>query len=181
MSFFFQDSSHLSNAPPNFINFSAIVHQLRQPEFKITAAADYTRLAAAISILDIGIDDGDPPTSPFDVQAELDFNHEVDRLAKMVKSMFTRIIDSGASHMTRTEAKDVLEALHARLVYAVRTKPKPKKRLFGNGGPGAGTSWGGVDFMEKFLARKKVGVGAEKEGDSTTAEEVEGGGDGERG
>lgn len=34
--------------------------------------------------------------------------------------------------MIRTEAKEVLEALHSRLQFAVRTKPKPKTLLFGN-------------------------------------------------
>ena len=158
LSFFYQDPSFLSKSPPDLVDFPAIIHHLRGPEFKIVTTTDYTRLAASISILDIGLDDGDPPTSPLDAQAEADFNREVDRLAKMIKSMFTRIIDSGASHMTRTEAKDVLEMLQARLMYAVRTKPKLKKGIFGTASTGQKTTWGNGNLMGNFLKRKTTGT-----------------------
>ena len=66
--------------------------------------------------------------------------------------MFTSIVDTGASHMTRTEAKDVLEAFHARLVYAVRTKQKPKVMLFGDASV---ELQAGGNLMKQFLARSK--------------------------
>ena len=66
--------------------------------------------------------------------------------------MFTSIVDTGASHMTRTEAKDVLEAFHARLVYAVRTKQKPKTMLFGDASV---ESKAGGSTIRQFLARVK--------------------------
>ena len=56
--------------------------------------------------------------------------------------------------MTRTEAKDVLEMLQARLMYAVRTKPKSKKGIFGSASTGQKTTWGNGDLMGKFLKRK---------------------------
>ena len=56
--------------------------------------------------------------------------------------------------MTRTEAKDVLEMLQARLIYAVRTKPKPKKGIFGTASAGQKTTWGNGDSMGKFLKSK---------------------------
>lgn len=63
--------------------------------------------------------------------------------------------------MLRTEAKEVLETFHARLIHAVRTAPRKKETFFGVQGfeavPGVG------EFMRRFLARKK-GVGQGEEG-----------------
>ena len=46
--------------------------------------------------------------------------------------MFADIVDTGASHMGRTEAKEVLEAFQYRLSYGIRTKVPPKKCMFGD-------------------------------------------------
>ncbi len=105
---------------------------------------------------------------------ENDFNKSIDELANQIKSMFTRISDTGASHMTRTEAKEVLNRVYYRLVYSVRTKPRPKKNLFmsnsddhirsdGGGGGGEGGRDGDGDgvgreggpLMKYFLKQKK--------------------------
>lgn len=53
-------------------------------------------------------------------------------LAQKINAMFASIVDTGASHMKRTDAKEVLEAFHSRLLYAVRTEPKPKSMMFGD-------------------------------------------------
>ncbi len=82
------------------------------------------------AILDIAIDDG----LSLDVLEDKDvintFNHDIDALTARIKFLFTSILDSGASHMTRTEAKEVLERVHYRLVYTVRTKPLQRKAIF---------------------------------------------------
>lgn len=95
-------------------------------------ATDYGELAAAIGILSIAIDCGDPPSSPCATEKERGFNRDIDVLSFKIKSMFADIVDTGASHMARTEAKEVLEAFQYRLSYGVRTKPPPKKSLFGD-------------------------------------------------
>jgi hypothetical protein len=103
---------------------------LEKPEFNIDSGTDYTRLASLISIIDICIDDGASPSSFADKDQENAFNTDIDNLAKHLKSMFTKIVDTGASYMARTEAKEVLERVHYRLVFAVRTKERPKNSIF---------------------------------------------------
>lgn len=153
LAFFFEDSSYLSKAPDDLLSLDAVTTHLLSPAFEIKDDMDFAQLAAQISILDIGIDHGISSTSTCNDQREATFNGDVDALAKRIKTMFTSIVDSGASHMTRTEAKEVLEVVHYRLVYAVRTKQKPKSSLFGSavaGGQSDGQQSG--SFMTKFLS-----------------------------
>lgn len=67
--------------------------------------------------------------------------------------MFTQIVDTGASHMQRTEAKATLEAFHSRLLYAVRTKLKPKTRLVGVSDIDVGPDSRQGAMMRGFLER----------------------------
>jgi len=91
---------------------------------------DFCELAALISILDVAIDSVTNRDGFTDRKAETQFNQDVDMLADRIKAIFTSIQDSGASHLKRTEAKEGLQALHYRLIYGVRTKPRPKKAWF---------------------------------------------------
>ncbi|KAL6231826.1 hypothetical protein BDW75DRAFT_34294 [Aspergillus navahoensis] len=110
---------------------------LKHPQYNVKRCKkgqteyDYGKLTAITTFLDIIIDSGWSETQFTDESAEDEFNHEIDALADQVKRIFTAIQDSGASHMKRTLAKEALEALHYRIVYCVRTKPRPKKVLFG--------------------------------------------------
>lgn len=116
---------------------------------------DFANLSALTFLLDVAIDDGHPP-NPCTKDAEKAFNASVDALADRIKSIFSAIEDSGASHMKRTEAKESLEALHYRLIYGVRTKPRPKKPLFGDKEM---DEWMGLfksgALMERFLKVNK--------------------------
>lgn len=132
LAFFFENSSYLSRAPQNAFDLSTVTDYLRRPAFDIKVDADYAQLAARISILDIAIDRGVPAVNICDLHDETSFNREVDSLAKRIKAMYTGLLDSGASHMSRTEAKEVLRIMHYRLIYAVRTKQEPKSSLFGS-------------------------------------------------
>lgn len=129
---FFRDIRHLSQQADVTINLESIARQLEGPQFMTSNATDYGELAAAIGILSIAIDCGDPPSSPCATEKERGFNRDIDVLSFKIKSMFADIVDTGASHMARTEAKEVLEAFQYRLSYGVRTKPPPKKSLFGD-------------------------------------------------
>ena len=92
---------------------------------------DYVSLRHLSYILDVAIGDGGRPAASFGSRAEaVSFNKSVDRLADAVRATFISIVDTGASHMSRTEAKDVLQALHWRLLYSVRTEVRPKKNIF---------------------------------------------------
>lgn len=132
LAFFFQDARLLNKQPEESVNLVIIAQHLQDPQFAINSATDYAEIAATIAILSIGIDCGDPPSQPCTKQEEIAFNKAVDNLALKIKAMFTQINDTGASHMKRTEAKETLEAFHSRLLFAVRTKPPPKKSIFGD-------------------------------------------------
>ncbi|KAL4757934.1 uncharacterized protein BDW70DRAFT_170874 [Aspergillus foveolatus] len=116
---------------------SRICSILKQPQYNVKRYKkgqpeyDYGKLTAITTFLDIIIDSGWSETRFADEGAEDEFNHEIDALADQVKRIFTAIQDSGASHMKRTLAKEALEALHYRILYCVRTKPRPKNVLFG--------------------------------------------------
>jgi len=129
LTFFFQDPRYLTKSADYTIDINLITRRLQVSQFTITNATDFSDLAASISILSIGIDRIDRPSSPCSKDAELAFNRDVDSLTSKINSMFNNIVDTGASHMKRTEAKEVLECFQRRLEYAVRTKPKPKKKM----------------------------------------------------
>ncbi|KAI4163576.1 MAG: hypothetical protein LQ342_002848 [Letrouitia transgressa] len=132
LAFFFEDDRYLSENASSQIGLKAIASHLGNPQFNVNNETIYPEFAASVSILAIGIDDGDPPAAGADNEIEEAFNREVDMLSARVKAIYTQIVDTGASHMRRTEAKEVLEAFHSRLEYAVRTKPKPKNTLLGD-------------------------------------------------
>ncbi|KAL2830196.1 hypothetical protein BDW59DRAFT_22100 [Aspergillus cavernicola] len=122
-----------------------------QPEY------DYGELKAITTFLNIVIDSGWSETQFPDEIKEEDFNSEVDVLAERVKKIFTAIEDSGASHLKRTLAKEALESLHYRIVYSVRTKPPPKKTMFGQYKPEQKTQ-----NTLKFVKKKKVVILSDK-------------------
>ena len=132
LSFFFQDPHYLNKPDEQLVDLKTITHHLQTPQFTINHATDFSDLAASISILSIGLDCGDPPPSPCTKEEEKAFNKDVDVLALKVNAMFKDIVDTGAAQMKRTEAKEVLEGFQRRLEYVVRTKPKPKKLIFGD-------------------------------------------------
>ncbi|KAI4186070.1 MAG: hypothetical protein LQ346_005761 [Caloplaca aetnensis] len=130
LAFFLRDQDYLSNDRDRLVDFRAIVHHLTKPLFVVNNQTDYPNFAASIAILAIGVDDGDPPAEDAKKEAEANFNDNVDILARRIKAMFTHIVDTGASHMKRTEAKQALESFHACLAYAVRTKQKPRGMIW---------------------------------------------------
>ncbi|KIX98220.1 uncharacterized protein Z520_06300 [Fonsecaea multimorphosa CBS 102226] len=150
-------------------------HVSKSPDFdtqrrKGGSTMDYTALHARTHILDIAISDGGRPAS-FSTRAdEQSFNKSVDRLADAVKATFVAIVDTGASHMTRTECKDVLQALYWRLLYSVRTELRPKRHIFdGKAGKlrDAEELKGeerGKNFMSRFLEKTKEKL-REREGE----------------
>ena len=153
LSFFHEDSSFLTKRLKDLTILQDIAKQLRLPQFMIKQRTDYPKLTAMISILDVGLSDARSECFDEPFQRQRDFNREIDQLASMIKAMFTQIVDTGASHMSRTAAKDVLESLLSRLMFALRTKIKPKKDLFGNPKLANRENLEGV-FLESFLSRE---------------------------
>ncbi|MCJ1479420.1 hypothetical protein MMC13_008105 [Lambiella insularis] len=155
LAFFFDDTTYLEKQPLKLVRVKKIVSHLREPQFAINRNTNYPQLAATVAMLDIGLGDGDPPDSGLDSDPERQFNEDVDKLAETIKSIVAKIVDSGGSHLARTEAKEVLDAFQARLVFGVRTKRRPRMTLFGNGHDMAGHMRASGDFMSKFLGKKK--------------------------
>lgn len=117
------------------------------------STVDYTALRARTYILDIAISDGGRSSAE-----EHAFNKSVDRLADAVQTIQVAIHDAGASYMARTLAKDDLRALHARLLYSVRTEPRPKRHIFDGKTlrdvSDVRSEEQGKGFMKRFLERK---------------------------
>jgi hypothetical protein len=129
---------------------------------------DYIALRARTHLLDVAISDGGRPASFASRADEQAFNKSVDRLADAIKTIEVAINDPGASHMTRTEAKDDLRALQTRLLFSVRTEVRPKRHIFDGTrireAEEVRTEEQGKDFMKRFFGRVKEKQ-AEKETD----------------
>lgn len=143
------------------IDINALTHYLDSGPFDTSVRSpskrpDYTNMTALTYILDVAIANGGPPTSFSSRAEEIAFNRKVDKLADRMQAIFASIADTGASHLRRTEAKEALQALRYRLLYAVRTEPRPKKSVFGGrDGEEYRAEQRSKGFMVKFLARKK--------------------------
>lgn len=131
LAYFFHDQDYLAESTSDTFDLRSISTELQDPRFKICSDTDYSELAAVIGILSIGIDRGNPPPPHSDEQQKISFNEDIDLVASRIGEMFTSIVDTGASHMKRTAAKEMLEAFHSKLLYAIRTKRKPKTMMFG--------------------------------------------------
>ena len=151
LAFFFREESYLSKHRDELADFRGFRNHLNKPQFNVNSGTDYPDLSASIAVLAIGLDNGDPPSSDAGKDAEITFNSSVDSLAQRVKSMYTQIVDTGASHVKRTEAKEVLESFHSCLVYAVRTKQKPRGMIWGDD---IGTGKQRI-MMDDFTQRQK--------------------------
>ncbi|KAI9697395.1 MAG: hypothetical protein M1836_004673 [Candelina mexicana] len=155
---FFSDPVYLNKPSDNLIRVPEVTHHLHSSAFNIDNDTNYIELATTASILDIAIDDGLSLNTITDRHAIETFNQDIDTLTARIKFLFTSILDSGASHMTRTEAKEALERVHYRLVYTVRTKPVTKKRIFepvkatAGGGDQAASEKG---VMARYLAKQE--------------------------
>ena len=152
LSYFYDSASYLVKPARSLHRPSTAAKLLRdRPKFNINPkSTDYPWLTCTIAILDIAVGLGDRPEASLDGNVDREFDEQVDELSREVKDMSTRIMDTGASHMARTEAKAVLEALFAKLEYAVRTKPRPKMTIFGE----LKGQHGSAPFMQKYVARK---------------------------
>ena len=149
---FFQDIGYSRQQTDDTLDLNRIARHLEGPHFMISNATNYGELAARIGLLSIAIDSGDPSSTPCNTEEEKVFNQDVDVLSLKIKSMFADIVDTGASHMGRTEAKEVLEAFQYRLSYGIRTKVPPKKCMFGD------STFESAAMMETFMGKGKRSI-----------------------
>ena len=125
LAFFFNDAGYLSKESEKLVHLDSVSHRLTKSGYRISKNTDFTELAASVSMLSIGVDNGDRPLPGLSEKGETSFDEAIDMLSGEIKAMNDRIVDTGASHIGRTQAKQVLEAFHSRLLYAIRMKPPP--------------------------------------------------------
>lgn len=156
LAWLFDDENYLDCAECSSTPISRICDLLGTPHFHLNNSTDYALLKSTFQILDIAIDSADRP-SPAAITHDIEsgFNADIDQLAAKIKGMFMQIVDSGASDMRRTEAKEVLEGLQSRLLYSVRTRPPRKKNIFGGEETYEGERKGMQDFLAAWKARKR--------------------------
>lgn len=104
-----------------------MIDRLEENPFIINAKTDYRELHALIMLLNIALGDASSQQIATNPESCQDFDAEVDELAEGIKSMLTRVAPQNKGiHVTRIEAKSAMEMLRERLLFQVRTKPKPK-------------------------------------------------------
>ena len=165
LSFLPNDTSFDQSALTSPSTSSTLLNRLTQdPSYAITGNTDYTILGALITTLDTALGVGfssftflTSPSSESTRAAEAAFNNQIDALVAALKNLSSHIRDAGAAHMRRTECKGAIDRLVFRLQYAVRTKSKVKKGVFGSLGRGAWTGMEGQSGgMEKFVRKSEV-------------------------
>ncbi len=127
---FFDNTSCIRKQSDGPLDLRRLTQKLRRLGVSNKSETDYVELSAKIAILDMAVDICLPSPDTLDKAQEESFNGKVDELAYEVKALFSNIPDAGAGHITRTEAKEVINRVHYRIAYGVRTKPKPKRNLF---------------------------------------------------
>ena len=156
--FFFNDSAFGEHHSP-VRSLKIFSNQLRRPEYQILPETNYRELADRVTILDIALDDGVPAyIFADDKKAEETFNEEVDELAAHIKHKSARIRDNGALFMSRTAAKELLDRVHLRLTFSIRTRPAKKRAIFGPEMFGAEdeSMKKEAGFMRNFLASNSL-------------------------
>lgn len=91
-----------------------------------------------------------PPAPDAEASVVDTFNDSVDQLHAVLSRLNSRIVDTGASHMLRTEAKTVLSLLLLRLDYAVRTRRRPRRNVFASVVEGPGRKEGKKGGAEEW-------------------------------
>ncbi|KAJ5895747.1 uncharacterized protein N7473_005146 [Penicillium subrubescens] len=136
VSFLLKKPGPFTDSPKELLSLKRITRLLMRDErFQVrghrgNSEYDYGDLVAIILQLEVCIN-----SALFDLeyrQADtvVKFNEAIDQLAAQIKWVFSSIENTGASHLQRLVARDMLEALHYRMVYSVRSKAPPKKTPF---------------------------------------------------
>ncbi|KAJ5973218.1 hypothetical protein N7481_010428 [Penicillium waksmanii] len=136
VSFLLQEPTPLTGPLEEVLDLKRLSHIIRDPRFQMNinngkdAEYDFGELIALTQLLEVALN-----TTLYDLRykeknTEKEFNAAIDQLASQLKTNFSSMKESGASHLKRMLAKGALETLHYRLVYSVRSKPPPKKTPF---------------------------------------------------
>ncbi|KAI5795508.1 hypothetical protein EDC01DRAFT_614812 [Geopyxis carbonaria] len=118
LSFLFEDGSYMSRDYGALLSLDRITSLLRQPHWAINPNTNYETLKALVAILDIGLD-----TGATNGTQNLKDRH-VDDLTDTLRQMFSRIVDTNAQNIARTETKDGIERIQFRLTFSIRSRQK---------------------------------------------------------
>jgi len=117
--FVFEDISYMTCPFEDLVKLSRFTNELLNArQYRINRDTDYVNLQSALHVMDLAIDSG----ATAGVASEND--REVDALVDVVKRMFSKIVDTNAQNLRRTEAKDILERIQFRLAFSVRSRQK---------------------------------------------------------
>lgn len=139
MTFLFEDSSYMTTAYDSLVHLRQFGLLLGRSQFRIGPDTDYVSLQSLIGILDIAIDNGSTAASSISEK-----DREVDHLVDNLRLMFSKIIDTNAQNLAKTEAKDAIERLQFRLTFSVRSRQKMAldMELDGDGKTQSMLTWG---------------------------------------
>ena len=181
---FLKSNMYLTNDLDDVATMKSLTTWLHENKtFKIRDNTDFHKLAARFDTLDVAIGVGlskfefrseesttktdspvnTNPTTPRVPSSteESNFNLTIDEVVAELRSIAFNIRDSGATHMRRTECKTAIEKLSYRLEFAARTRPKPKRGIFG---AIEGTS----DVIRNFVTRREQDTSMKIEAESSS-------------
>ncbi|KAI5198483.1 hypothetical protein E4T39_06743 [Aureobasidium subglaciale] len=169
---FMKSNAYLTNSLDDTSTMHVLTLYLHENRaFKLSDSTDFHKLGARFDTLNVAIGMGlsgfefqatgesDRPVNTEATTARLPaseeegkFNSAIDEVVAELRSIAFNIRDSGAAHMRRTECKTAIEKLTYRLEFAARTRPKPKKGIFG-------AAEGASDVIRNFVARGEQDMG----------------------
>ena len=175
---FLKSNTYLTDNLDDLATMNLLTTWLHEKKnFKIRENTDFHKLAARFDTLDVAIGAGlsrfefrseentiktDSPVNTGTVTSRLppsveesNFNSAIDEVVAELRSIAFNIRDSGATHMRRTECKTAIEKLSYRLEFAARTRPRPKRGMFG-------TAEGTSDVIRSFVTRREQDTSKEK-------------------
>lgn len=126
--FVFEESEAIILHMEPTIASGAISELLSKPRFGIDKSTNYSNLAAWFAMLNICIDTGDLSQDHSELERG-NFDQKVDRIATRLRDLAAQIVETGPLNMGRTEAKEIIDSLHRRLSYSIRTEPPPKQTI----------------------------------------------------
>jgi hypothetical protein len=129
---FADDTSVFAKQLTDIDIYNLALVRLRSPELSVTSETDFVELAATITMLDIALTGLLLLNFQNSVSGDqAAFDAKVDVLATELRALWVKINDThGASMLPRMEAKQAVDGVRNRLLFAVRTRPPPKESLF---------------------------------------------------
>lgn len=167
VSFLLQEPTPLTGPVEEVLDLKRLTHIIRDPRFQIhmnsngkEADYDFGELIALTQLLEVALNSTLYDLRYKEKDTEKEFNAAIDHMASQLKTNFSSMKESGASHLKRMLAKGALETLHYRLVYSVRSKPPPKKTPFQ-------TYAKEGNSISSYFNKKNSGDTGSKKGDTT--------------